>query len=192
MTAPVDLMIYRGFMTRILVLVSVLFASACDVGSVIANTGSGDDDDGSNCGNKVDPPPGSHPHMDDGTPHAGRGCMDTIGCHNDGLGLGSGAPGYSFAGTLYTDMAGTAPVAGATIFVTSAGGTVKKLQTDDAGNFQIESILFPGPSATMMASTSATTCPTITAMVGTLGGGQGNCNQGGSCHGGIQGKIHLP
>jgi hypothetical protein len=174
------------------VIVSLLFASACDVGTVLANTGSGGDDDGSNCGNKIEPPPPSHPHLDDGTPHTGRGCMDAAGCHNAGLGLGSNAPEYSYAGTLYADAAGTMPAAGATVFVTAAGGTVKKLQTDDAGNFQIEPALLPAPTATMMASTTATTCPTITPMVGTLGAGQGNCNQGGTCHGGGQGKMHLP
>jgi len=191
MTPPIHLMIYRGLMTRMFVIVSLLFASACDVGSVLANTGSGDDDGGSNCGNKADPPPPSHPHTDDGTPHTGRGCMDAIGCHNAGLGLGSNAPEYSYAGTLYTDTAGTAPAAGATVFVT-AGGVTRKALTDDAGNFQIETALLAAPTTTAQANTSATTCPTITPMVGTLGAGQGNCNQGGTCHGGGQGKMHLP
>lgn len=175
------------------VIVSLVFASACDVGTVLEHQGSGDDDgsDGSNCGNKVDPPPPSHPHTDDGTPHAGRGCMDAAGCHNAGLGLGSGAPEYSYAGTVYTDAGGATPAAGATVFVTQAGVT-KKLLTDDAGNFQIETGLLPTPTATSPATTSATQCPTISPMVGTLGAGQGNCNQGGTCHGGGQGKIHLP
>src|SRR3954470_15945006 len=85
MTPPIHLMIYRGLMTRIFVIVTLLFASACDVGTVLANSGSGDDDGssgGPNCANKVEPAPPSHPHTDDGTAHAGRGCMDAAGCHN--------------------------------------------------------------------------------------------------------------
>jgi hypothetical protein len=185
-------MIYRGLMTRIFVIVTLLFASACDVGTVLANTGSGDDDGsgGSNCANKADPAPTAHPHLDDGTPHAGRGCMDAAGCHNAGLGLGSSAPEYSYAGTVYTDAGGATPAAGATVFVTSAGVT-KKLLADSAGNFQIEPALLASPGNQITTSTAATQCPTSTPMVGGLVAGGGNCNGGGTCHGGGQGKIHL-
>lgn len=187
-------MIYRGLMSRICVIVSLLFASACDVGTVLANQGGGDgggSSGGSNCGNLVSPAPTAYLHKDDNTPHTGRGCMDATGCHNMGLGLGSGAPEYSYAGTVYADAAGTTPAAGATVFVTAAG-TTRKLVTDAAGNFFEDPLLLAAPTNQATANTQATSCPTVTPMVGALVAGGGNCNAGGTCHGGTEGKIHLP
>jgi len=189
-------MIYRGLMTRITVIVSLLFASACDVGSVLANVGGdgGGSGSGSNCGNLVSPAPTAYMHKDDNTSHADRGCMDAAACHNAGLGLGSGAPEYSYAGTVYTDATGTTPAGGSTIFITAAGKT-KKLTADSAGNFFEDPQLLAAPTTQATGTTQATQCPTITPMVGTLVSGQGNCNQGGTCHGkvdgGTEGVIHL-
>jgi hypothetical protein len=173
----------------------LLFASACDVGTVLANQVGGDGGGGSAaCGDQVSPAPPMYLHTDDNTPHSDRGCMDAIGCHNAGLGLGSGAPEYSYAGTVYTDAAGTTPAAGSTVFITSAG-TTKKLIADAAGNFFIEPLLLAAPANQTLTNTTATNCPTITPMVGGLVAGQGNCNQGGTCHGkvdgGTEGVIHL-
>ncbi|HET9991463.1 MAG TPA: hypothetical protein VFQ65_23195, partial [Kofleriaceae bacterium] len=145
---------------------------------------------GSNCGNAVSPAPTAYLHKDDNTPHAGRGCMDAAGCHNAGLGLGTNAPEYSYGGTVYTDAGGATPAAGSTIFITSAG-TTKKLVADSAGNFFINPQLLAAPGNQITTNTQATQCPTITPMVGALVSGGGNCNAGGTCHNGTEGKIHL-
>jgi hypothetical protein len=187
-------MIYRGLMSRICVIVSLLFASACDVGTVLANQGGGGDGggSGSNCGDLVSPAASAYMHKDDNTPHSDRACMDS-GCHNPAS-LGTDAPPYSYAGTAYTDATGTTPAAGATIFITAAG-TTRKLVTDAAGNFFEDPGLLAAPTNQATANTSATECPKITPMVGILVQGQGNCNQGGTCHGkvagGTEGVVHL-
>jgi len=188
-------MIYRGPMTRMFVIVSLLFASACDVGTVLANQGGGGDGggsggsgSGSNCGNLVSPAPDAHTHIAGGTSNAGMACI-AAGCHLDGM-MGTGAPSYSYAGTVYTDAAGTTPAAGSTIFITAAG-TTRKVVADAAGNFFLETALLAAPTNQATANTSATQCPTITPMVGALVQGGGNCSTTGTCHGGSQGKIHL-
>jgi hypothetical protein len=190
-------MISRGLMTRITVIVSLFFASACDVGTVLANQGGGGADGGgsgsgsgggSNCSNLVTPAPDAHTHLAGGTSNAGLACMDA-GCHNSAT-PGTNAPVYSFAGTVYTDATGATPAAGSTVFVT-AGATTKKLLADKDGNFYIEAALFPAPTNTATANTQATQCPTVTPMVGALVQGGGNCSTTGACHGGSQGKIHL-
>src|SRR6185312_2928651 len=102
-------MIYRGLMSRICVIVSLLFASACDVGTVLANQGGGGDGGGSggsgsgggsNCGDLVSPAPPAHMHTAGGTSNAGQACI-AAGCHLDGMN-GTGAPSFSYAGTVYT------------------------------------------------------------------------------------------
>lgn len=178
------------------VIVSLLFASACDVGTVLANQGGGGDaggsgsgsGGGSNCGNLVSPAPEAHLHTAGGTSNAGMACI-AAGCHLDGQ-MGTNAPSYSYAGTVYTDAAGTTPAAGSTVFVT-AGGTTRKVVADAAGNFFVDTALLAAPTNQATANTSATECPKITPMVGSLVQGGGNCSATGTCHGGSQGKIHL-
>ncbi len=188
-------------MARIAVLA---FLAACDVGSVLTqqemNTDAGGSGMGS-CEPLFTPVPADNIHTTPVDPtkptNAGQGCMTAAGCHNLALGLGAGAPEYSYAGTLYLDAAGTMPAAGATILLTSAGVT-RKLIAGNTGNFTEVPGLLAGPSGTSTATSSASSCPTTTAMVGLLVAGNGNCNQGGTCHGtgaagtGTQGPIHVP
>jgi hypothetical protein len=192
-------MISRGLMTRITVIVSLFFASACDVGTVLANQGGGPDGGGgsgsgsgsgggSNCSNLVSPAPDPHLHTAGGTSNKDQPCIAS-GCHGP-VGTGTGAPIYSFAGTIYTDATGATPAAGATVFVT-AGGTTKHLLADKDGNFYIEAGLFPAPTTQMTANTQATQCPTVTPMIGVLVTAGGNCNQGGCHAAGAQPKVHL-
>ncbi|MEO6773065.1 MAG: hypothetical protein ABI467_08570 [Kofleriaceae bacterium] len=182
-------------MTRMFVIFSLLFASACDVGSVLANEGGGDGGNGSgsgsgtgsNCGDLVSPAPDKHIHIVGGTSNAGMGCV-AVGCHLDGQ-TGTNAPAFSYAGTVYnTD--GATPAAGSTVFVTSAG-TTRKLIADSDGNFFIDPVLLPAPGNQIATNTSATLCPKVTPMIGGLVAAGGNCNAGGTCHGGTEGKIHL-
>lgn len=168
-------------MTRIAVIVSVVLA-ACDVGSLpgFGPDGGGGSGDGSSA--VCEPisaniPAGNH--------NPGMSCI-AAACHLAGN-LGTGAPAYSYAGTLYKDTAGTTPYPGATIFV-KLGGVEKKTITADNGNFWF----VPGaaglesPTAAMQGDTRASGCPTITPMVGKLVLGGGNCN---NCHRGAGGTT---
>ncbi len=184
-------------MARFAVLVLL---AACDVGSVLQSETGGDatsSDSGSTCQNLVTPVPQDNTHtapVDPAKPtNAGQGCMTNMGCHNMALGLGTGAPEYSYAGTVYLDAAGTMPAPGATILVTQ-GGVTRKLIAGNTGNFQETPTLLAQPSSSATAMTQASSCPATTAMITPLTAGQGNCNQGGTCHGagGTQGPIHIP
>jgi hypothetical protein len=119
------------------------------------------------------------------------GCRSASQCHNAQLGLGTGAPEYSIAGTVYKDRLATMPYPGATILV-NMGGTTRKAVAADNGNFWFVPALQPAPSATMTAMTSASACPTTTQMGGLLVGGGGDCNSG-NCHapGSAQGAVYI-
>ena len=163
-------------MLRIAVISSLLLA-ACDVGEIpTAGGGDGggggsDTGGGSNCEAIAASPP-------DGHHNEGMGCRTGGACHNAQLGLGTNAPEFSVAGTVYKDTAGTLPYGGATIIVT-IGGTTKKTIAATNGNFWFVPALLPGPTATMTGTTSASACPITTAMSGLLVGGGGDCN---NCH----------
>lgn len=175
-------------MTRIAVILSTLvFAAACDVGSVVSNNQGGPDGSvggggdsgggsnvgsgsGSNCINVSANLPAAHHN-------AGQTCM-TAGCHLSGN-TGAGAPAYAVAGTLYRDPQGTNPYAGATITVT-VGGTKHTAVTASDGNFYITTALMPTPpSNAMTGTTNASACPSTNAMSGALVDNGGNCN---NCH----------
>ncbi len=180
-------------MARIVVIFSLLFAAACDVGELPGLTDSGTGEMGGNgCVNvaaTADIPPGHHP-----AGHASKtvGCMSAASCHSQALGLGTGAPAFSYGGLLFKSDK-TTPYGGATIIVT-LGAAEKTTVTSDNGEFY----MVPGaagieaPTNTMPATTKATGCPTITPMGGQLLQAGGDCNKGG-CHtpGAGQGAIYL-
>jgi len=162
-------------MVRIVVILSLCLA-ACDVGELPGlggDAGSGDGG-GNGCVDVSATPP-------DGHHNPGMGCMSAAQCHNMALGLGVGAPAYSYGGTVFK-LDKTTPYAGATILV-KLGTAEKKILVANNGNFWA----VPGvagidePTTANRASTKATACPTLTPMGGTLGAGDGNCNKTG-CH----------
>jgi len=167
-------------MMRCLLLVTLVFASACDVGSVLANTGA--DAGGSDCPVGTATPP--HMHAAGGTSNQGMACI-VAGCHAD---TSKGESIYNYAGTVY-DSTGTTGVGGIYVLVT-LGGVTKKALTDSDGNFYIPDPILAVPTALMSASTKV--CNGPTPMTGVLVAGQGNCSQAGTCHGGSQGKVHSP
>jgi hypothetical protein len=175
-------------MARIVIIFSLCLA-ACDVGELPGLTGDGAGGDGS--GNGCIPVaaqilPGHH------VPPMVTGCMSAAGCHNAGLGLGTNAPEYSYAGMLYKADK-TTPYGGASIVV-KLGAAQKTAIAADNGEFY----MVPGvagidpPTNAMTALTSASGCPTVAPMVGVLTQGGGDCNKGG-CHtpGVGQGAIYL-
>jgi hypothetical protein len=172
--------------------------TACDVGSVIQNStgtdggNNGTDSGGSGSGSakaceeiSASPPDGHH--------NPGQNCI-AAGCHLPGQ-QGTNAPPYTYAGTLYTTAAGTAPVAGATIFV-KLGASEKKVISATNGNFWMGPAPagLDAPTNAATALTKASGCalaPMHVPMVGALVQGGGNCN---NCHrnGGTTSPIHLP
>ena len=116
--------------------------------------------------------------LGDGHHNPGLNCMT---CHD---GNTAGAPKYFVAGTLYDSVAGTNPVAGATIQITQ-GAMKVNLQTQENGNFFTETpVTFP-------FQTRATGCPTSTPMISPVTATGGSCNQAG-CQDTATNRIHLP
>jgi hypothetical protein len=110
--------------------------------------------------------PGSGKH------HPGEDC---IGCHDNQ------GPAFTIAGTLFTGLATTTPVSGATVEVTDANGKVVKLTTYTNGNF------FTTTTVKFPLKVHATQCPANLPMVASVA--QGSCNTGG-CHSTGM-RIHL-
>ena len=199
-------------MHRIVVSLSIVLVSAaatvaftaCDVGSVInqqsstgtdggtskmdgAGSGSGSGSGSAQC--EAD----ATATAPDGHHNAGMSCV-AAGCHLTGS-LGTNAPAFTYAGTLYTTSAGTTPLGGATIIITM-GGTTKKVITASNGNFFMTAAPagLNSPTNAATATTKASDCAaaaTASPMSGALVQGGGNCN---NCHriGGTTSPIHLP
>ena len=110
--------------------------------------------------------PGSGKH------HPGEHCL---GCHDNQ------GPAFTIAGTLFTGLATTTPVSGATIEVTDANGKVVKLATYANGNF------FTTTAVKFPLKVHATQCPANLPMAGSVT--QGSCNTSG-CHSTGM-RIHL-
>ena len=171
---------------RIVVIISLCLVAACEVGEL---PGAGGDGGGGDTGNgcvDVSPTPSIGHH----NPVMAQGCMAAAACHNEALGLGTGAPAYSYGGVLYKADK-TTPYGGGTVLV-QLGGALKKATAADNGEFYF----VPGvagldpPTNGTRASTKATACPNVTAMVGTLGQGDGDCQKG-LCHvAGAQGVVY--
>ena len=177
-------------MFRIAVISSLVLA-ACDVGQLPGATpdgGTGGTDTGNGCIEvSTAIPPGHH------VPAMPQGCMSQAACHNEALGLGPAAPPYTYGGLLYKADKVT-PAGGATVIV-KLGDMEKHITAADNGEF----FLVPGvagmepPTVDMRAHTTATVCPAVLPMVGTLGPGDGDCAKSG-CHtpGVGQGVVYVP
>ena len=135
----------------------------------------------------------THIHSAGATSHAGENCL-LSGCHL-ATNVGTGAPGFEFAGTLY-GQDGVTPNTGATVSITSVGGSTRLITTDTVGNFYLNagqlSQPFPATTTVTVCATGSTTGPAPTAMVGPLQSSDGACSRSG-CHavGSAQGVIKL-
>jgi hypothetical protein len=178
-------------MARIVVIFSLCLLAACDVGELPRLMGDGGGDSGGNgCVDLVMPAPAGHHN-----PAMVQGCMSAANCHNSALGLGTGAPAYSYGGLLFKADK-TTPYAGATVIVKLDTAEKKTTVSDNGEFFLVPGVagLDPPVAGGMRASTKATACPTAPiAMGGTLGPGDGDCQKGG-CHtaGTGQGVVYAP
>jgi len=96
------------------------------------------------------------------------------GCHNHG---------FTLAGTLFN---GAAPVIGASVTVVDANGTTFDMVTQRNGNF------YSKTAVTFPVTVTASSCPDVKPMVGSIAAGNGGCNKSGCHAGGATGAIHLP
>lgn len=113
-------------------------------------------------------------NLNNGHHNPGQDCMN--GCHNHG---------FTAAGTLYKSN-GTTAMPGATITLTDSAGNKITMVSQSNGNFYtFTPISFP-------ATVTVSGCPNNAAMTEKVQASGAGCNQGGACHGGTQGRIHLP
>jgi hypothetical protein len=163
-------------------LCSLFVLAACDLGDV-RDLGSPGGPDADVADPQADASPAevacrdTVPGVGGGEHNAGQAC---IACHE-----ADGGPRFTLAGTLYDDVAGTAPIAGATIIVTDANGATTDLVTQQNGNFWTnEPLVFP-------VHVAASACPDTVPMIGAIT--TGDCSAGG-CHaaGSATGRVHLP
>src|SRR5205823_9250212 len=93
---------------------------------------------------------------------------------------------FMFAGTIFTDQAGTMPAANYEVRVRGSDGVGYISHSDADGNFWFKkgmaNLQFPATSGGRNMSATALMTGTITT---------GDCNDGG-CHASTQGAIHLP
>lgn len=173
---------------RIALLLSSLVFSACTVGDVGSSNNTGGTDAGtgsdsgtitpSACGDRLGSPDAAHMHLAGGTSNKGQNCI-MAGCHLNNS-LGTGAPGYQFAGTVYA--AGTTnPSPGAIVRIVSGAMTLQTY-TDADGNFSFAAGTLAGAfTATTNVCAGSSMMPMTTQLAGGNGGGAGanSCNL---CH----------
>lgn len=154
--------------------VTLTLAAACVVSTPDPSSGDRPDasttpdaPSNSNCIPAASPP-------GDGHHNAGANCL---GCHT-----GNGAPKWTAAGTLY-NLAGTAPVAGATITLIDSSGKTLTIVSATNGNFWTNAAL------QMPLRVRASKCPSAVFM--SMEAPAGACN---SCHStsGNPGRIKMP
>ncbi len=113
------------------------------------------------------------------TPDKTQACLT---CHKNG---GAGVE-FMFAGTIFTDQAGTMPAVNYEVRVRGSDGVGYIAHSDADGNFWFKkgmaNLQFPANAGGRNMSTMALMNGTITT---------GDCNDGG-CHAGNQGAIHVP
>lgn len=159
---------------RFALLVSMLFAFVACIGSLEEKYPVGQDPDAPDaapaaCDELATPPNGHH--------NEGQACL---GCHTGAGGI----PAFTVGGTLYSDAAGTAPVAGATIHLVDANQNDVTIVTADNGNFwTTQTLVFP-------VTTHASLCPDTARMFTPLDQTGGDCNSSG-CHAGTF-RVHVP
>ena len=144
-----------------------------------ADTTDGGVDDGGTDGGDPNCAP---PQITQDTGHHNAG-MDCGQCHFGQM-QAQGAPIFTLAGTLYTQVNGGPPAVGATIRIHQAGGAILPLITAQNGNFYTTgAINFP-------ITVEASSCPNTMAMQSNIAGLNVSCN---NCHrAGVQGPMHLP
>ena len=104
------------------------------------------------------------------------------GCHD---GNTADVPLWTLAGTAYTDINGTTPLAGGTVLYTDANGLEVKMVTAQNGNFYTsQAVAFP-------IQATASRCPNTLPMNTAIADNMGSCNAAG-CHDIAGNRIYVP
>lgn len=107
---------------------------------------------------------------------------DCLACHSADVPVEG--PNFTAAGTLFTDLQGTEPLAGATVRIIDADGNTIELTTTAAGNFYTnDPIAMPFTASVEIdgESREMITEPTT-----------GACNSCHNCGGAAGGKLYAP
>jgi len=185
-------MVLRGFMTKSVVFLPVLFA--CSVGTY-GETMQGTDGsmmaDRDTCVNRVATANDAHNHAVSGAgdtpataagPRSGTGCLAAATCHGTG---GAGGQ-FTFAGTAYKEMGtGVTPAVGATvrIFMPGTKTSLAKAVTDKAGNFYTQTVVtFPAAGLETDITACDSTPNNIIPMIAPIRANEANCSSSESCH----------
>jgi hypothetical protein len=107
---------------------------------------------------------------------------DCLACHAPGG--ARGAPTWTAGGTAFERKDGAAPLAGATVRITDAQGSVVEMTTNRVGNFYTRSALVPPLQAEIEVN------GVIRAMQGSVD--TGACSSCHSCDGAAGGKLRGP
>lgn len=113
--------------------------------------------------------------LSNGHHNAGQDCLQ--GCHNHG---------FSLAGTLYTTAGGGTAVRGGTITVVDANGQTFDVVSQLNGNF------YTTKPVTFPVKVTASLCPDIKPMSGSIPSGSGGCNKSGCHTAAAAGRVHVP
>ncbi len=133
-------------------------------------------------GSKANAHTGTHVAPTNQIPLQGKNCVQA-GCHLD-------TKPWAFAGTLYTDVNGTATVAQGEIRIVKADGTeLTRAYTDADGNFWLESPDRP-PAGSKVGVRKAGGTPKM--MTGTIEGATGAACNAGGCHGSATLRVFAP
>jgi len=202
-------MITMGMLRSVLT-AAMVFAAACDVGSVLAHEGGTGPDGGGGGGGDSGADPNACPAVvspeiqtghhaangqvgDPGTVTAitpQEGCLGQAGCHNANLSPAVGDI-WDYGGEAFQDAAGTIPFAGAHIMLSTVGANpqVAFMEVMKNGFFYLpHGGNFPTPSTTNPINVSICVGTTKISMATPLtnvqagSGTDGNCN-GTACHG---------
>lgn len=113
--------------------------------------------------------------LSNGHHNPGQDCLN--GCHNHG---------FSLAGTLYTTAGGGTAVQGGSVTVVDANGQTFDVVSQQNGNF------YTTKPVTFPVKVTASLCPDIKPMSGSIASGSGGCNKSG-CHTVAgAGRVHVP
>jgi hypothetical protein len=100
--------------------------------------------------------------------------------------VGGEGPTFVAGGTVFKDLAATMPAAQVEVRIRDASGNARLAHTDVNGNFFFSAVnntvAFPMHTGARDATNTRLMSATIS---------NGDCNSS-SCHGGVQGFIHVP
>ena len=104
-------------------------------------------------------------------------------------GAGGGAPRFFAGGSVFKDAAGTMPAAQVEVRFRDAAGKSLSAYTDATGSFFVRQTTATAAGIALPALVGARDAALTKLMTATIA--NGDCNSA-ACHGGAQGRVHVP